>query len=76
MHLLSRLEAVSSFMARWVHNFFHKFRQKIKRRKEALQALANCEDEAFVNEYFLVKSELDKLLEHEEAYWQQRAKKF
>lgn len=28
MHLLSRLESVSSFMAKWGLNFFHKFREK------------------------------------------------
>lgn len=76
MHLLPRLELVTSFMAKWGRNFFHKFREKIKSKKEVLQALANCDDQTSVNEFFQVKSELDKLLEHEEAYWQQRAKRF
>ncbi|KAJ9535902.1 hypothetical protein OSB04_un000943 [Centaurea solstitialis] len=32
-HLLSRLISVSSFMSKWGRNFFHKFRDKIKKTK-------------------------------------------
>lgn len=75
-HLIPRLEYVSSFMAKWGRNFFHKFMDKIKKRKEILSKLVDCTDEISVKEYLMEKLNLDKLLEHEEAYWKQRANKF
>lgn len=37
-NILPKLISVSSFMARWGRNFFYKFRDKIKKHKEALQS--------------------------------------
>ncbi|KAL8118773.1 hypothetical protein AgCh_016324 [Apium graveolens] len=75
-HLLPRLESISSFMAKWGRNFFHKFRDKIKEKKDILNNLVNCTDETSVKEYRMEKLSLDKLLEHEEAYWKQRQRHF
>lgn len=74
-HLLPKLDSISSFMAKWGHNFFHKFRDKIK-KKEFLNMLVKCTNEASINEYLVERLNLEKLLEYEEFYWQQRAKKF
>ena len=63
-------------MARGVRKFFHKFRDKIKKMKEVLQSLVNCEDDLSVKEYFVEKNKLDRLLEQEEVYLKQRAKQF
>lgn len=46
--LLSKQISVSSFMEKWDKNFFHKFRDKIKKQKEVLNALVNRADEVGV----------------------------
>lgn len=75
-HILPKLISVSSFMARWGRNFFHKFRDKIKIQKEVLTRLVDRTDEAGVKLYFEEKNKLNDLLFHEEIYWKQRAKTF
>lgn len=74
--LLPKLISVSSFMAKWGRNFFHKFRDKVKKQKEILNALVNRSDEEGIRCYFTEKNRLDVLLKDEEFYWQQRAKAF
>lgn len=76
VHLLPKLLTISSFMAKWGRNFFHKFRDKIKKQKVVLDALVNRSDEAGVKSYFDEKRKLEELLLHEELYWKQRAKTF
>lgn len=73
--LLPKLIYVSSFMAKWGRNFFHKFRDKFKKQKEVLNALVNKADDAGIRSYFFEKDRLDEL-KQEETYWQQRAKSF
>lgn len=73
---LPKLISVSSFMARWGRNFFHKFREKIKKHKETLASLVDCTDEVSVQAYMEENSRLNELLLHEEVYWKQRAKMF
>lgn len=63
-------------MSKWGLNFFHKFREKIKKQKCVVDALVNCEDELSIHRYFEEKKNLDDLLVHEEEYWWQRAKTF
>lgn len=75
-HLLPRLISVSSFMAKWGRQFFHKFREKVKAQKEVVNRLVDCVDDASVKCYFEEKEKLHQLLLHEEAYWKQRAKIF
>lgn len=53
--LLPKLISVSSFMAKWVRNFFHKFRDKVKKQKEILNALVNRSDEEGIRCYFTEK---------------------
>ena len=76
IHLLPKLISVSSFMARWGRNFFHKFRDKVKTQKEIVSSLSDRVDSVGVEQYFAEKEELNKLLLHEELYWKQRAKNF
>lgn len=73
-HLLPKLFAVSSFMARWGKSFFHKFREKLKLHKLNLSRLVDCTDEASVQEYLRERDKLNELLLQEEIYWKQRAK--
>lgn len=75
-YILPKLLSVSSFMARWGRNFFHKFRDKVKKQKELLSNLVNRVDVAGVQSYFEEKERLNELLLHEEVYWKQRAKVF
>lgn len=75
-HILPKLISVSSFMARWGRNFFHKFRDKIKKHKEALSKLVDRTDAAGMNLYFAEREKLDELLRHEEVYWKHREKPF
>lgn len=75
-HILSKLMAVSSFMARWGRNFFHKFRDKTAIHKVALQLLVDRTDSNRLKEYYEEKNKLDELTLHEEVYWKQRAKTF
>lgn len=74
--LLPKLLSVSSFMAKWGRNFFHKFRDKVKKKKELLNILVDRTDEKGIRSYFNVQNQLDELLKQEEVYWQQRAKAF
>lgn len=76
MHMLPKLLSVFSFMAKWGRNFFHKFRDKVKKQKEVLSALINRIDENGIRQYFAEKSKMDEILFHEELYWRQRAKSF
>ncbi|KAL8092290.1 hypothetical protein AgCh_034546 [Apium graveolens] len=75
-HILPNLLSVSSFMARWGRNFFHKFRDKVKKQRELLTKLGNRIDSGGVKMYFEEKEKLNELLLHEEIYWKQRAKVF
>lgn len=68
IHLLPNLISVSSFMSKWGRNFFHKFRDKIKRQKSVVDSLVNCYDEESVRRYFEEKNKLDDLMVHEEDY--------
>lgn len=74
--LLPKLISVSSFMAKWGRNFFHKFRDKVKKQKDILDKLINRNDQIGVGLYFEEKDRLDDLMKQEEVYWQQRAKAF
>lgn len=74
--MLPKLLSVSSFMVKWGRNFFHKFRDKVKKLKEAINSLKDRSDEQGVKQYFEEKNKLDDLLYHEELYWKQRAKSF
>ncbi|XP_074323028.1 uncharacterized protein LOC141659976 [Apium graveolens] len=76
MHMLPKLLSASSFLAKWGRNFFHKFRDKVKKQKEALDMLKDRIDDVGIQQYFAEKSKLDDLLFHEEQYWRQRAKSF
>ncbi|KAL8093230.1 hypothetical protein AgCh_035211 [Apium graveolens] len=75
-HILPKLISVSSFMSKWGRNFYHKFRDKVKRQKEILNALKDREDEEGIKSYFEEREKLNEFLEHEESYWKQRAKIF
>lgn len=76
MQMLLKLLSVSSFMAKWGRNFFHKFRDKVKLLKENIALLVNRTDDIGIKQYFEEKNKLDELLYHEELYWKQRAKSF
>lgn len=56
--------------------FFHKFRDKVKRQKEVLTNLVNRTDTVGVELYFSEKVKLQELFLHEESYWKQRAKNY
>lgn len=75
-HLMPKLLSVSSFLAKWGRNFFHIFRDKVKKQKKIIDNLVNKTDEASIQLYFEERSKLDDLLRHEELYWKQRAKSF
>lgn len=75
-HLLSKLISMSSFMARWERRFFHKFREKVIKQKEVLDALKNREDDDEIQSYFDEKAKMEELLLHEEIYWKQHEKTF
>lgn len=63
-------------MARWGRNFFHKFRDKIKKQKDVLNLYVNRDDEEGVERYFEEKECLQDIMKHEETYWKQRSKAF
>lgn len=75
-HILPKLLSVPNFMARRGRNFFHKFRDKVKKQKDVISKLVNRIDIAGVKLYFEEKEKLHELLIHEEIYWKQRAKVF
>ncbi|KAL8133792.1 hypothetical protein AgCh_009018 [Apium graveolens] len=75
-NIIPKLLSVSSFMAKWGRNVFHKFCDKIRRQKELLESLVNRVDNAGVEAYFEEKERLNELLLHEEIYWKQMAKTF
>lgn len=76
VNILPKLISVSSFMARWGRNFFHKFRDKVKKQKEIVARFSNRTDMPGVEQYFIEKERLNVLLLHEETYWKQRAKNY
>ncbi|XP_074352252.1 uncharacterized protein LOC141691411 [Apium graveolens] len=76
IHLLPKLILVSSFMAKWGRQFFHKFREKVKNKKALIDALVKREDKEGIKMYVIEKEMLHELLTHEESYWRQRAKTF
>ncbi|XP_074356664.1 uncharacterized protein LOC141696420 [Apium graveolens] len=43
-NIIPKLVSVSGFMARWGRNFFHKFREKIKKQKEVVAKLVDQDD--------------------------------
>lgn len=51
IHLLPKLINVSSFMARWGRNFFHKFREKVKKQKDIIANLVDCTNDLIVKMY-------------------------
>lgn len=73
---LSKLLDLSTFMGKWGHRFFNKFREKIMQQKEILARYEDCADAEQTKKYFEEKSRLEELLIHEEIYWKQRAKSF
>lgn len=56
--------------------FFHKFREKVKKQKVVIDELVNGTDEESIKLYFEEQKKLHDLLIHEESYWKQRAKAF
>ncbi|XP_074373470.1 uncharacterized protein LOC141713795 [Apium graveolens] len=76
VNIIPKLVSVSSFMARWGRNFFHKFRDKIRRQNEVIRLLVDRVDEDGISNYFMKKEKLNDLLCYEEVYWKQRAKNF
>lgn len=61
-------------MAKWGLNFFHKFREKVKHKKRAIDEVINRTDAEGVAKYFEEKEKLNDLLQQEEIYWKKRAK--
>lgn len=76
IHLLPKLISVSEFMEKWGRCFFHKFREKVIKQKENIDAVKFREDDEGIKLYFTEKSKLEELLIQEESYWKQRAKMF
>lgn len=76
VHLLPKLFEVSSYMARWGRDFFHKFKEKIKEQKSTMERLADKEDSISVQQFLEAKEKLNVLFDQEESYWKQRAKLF
>lgn len=76
MHIMPKFLSMSSFMAKWGNQFFHKFRDKVKNQKEILNRLTYREDEEGIQAYFEKREKLNELLLHQEVYWKQRAKTF
>ncbi|XP_074366501.1 uncharacterized protein LOC141707310 [Apium graveolens] len=68
INILPKLIFVSSFMARWGRNFFHKFRDKIKKQKATISNLVDRTDDVGIAKYFEEKNKLDDLLFQEEVY--------
>lgn len=66
-HILPKLISVTSFMEKWGRNFFHKFFDRVKKKKEEI-SLYDREDEDSVQKYFVTCSELNNLLIHGELY--------
>lgn len=50
INLLPKLLSVSGFMARWGRNFFHKFRDKVRKQKETVSMLVDRVDAAGVEQ--------------------------
>lgn len=73
---IPKLISISSFMAKWGHRFFHKFRDKVRLQKKVIDELVSRTDEEGVSRYFEEKEKLNDLLIQEETYWKQRAKVF
>lgn len=63
-------------MAKWGRNFFHKFRDKVKKQIEEPNDLDNRVDNVGVQNQFKEKECLNDLMKHEEMYWHQREKDF
>lgn len=59
IHVLPKLLSMSSFMAKWGRNFFHKFRDKLKRQKEVPDTLKNRSDDLGIQQYFAEKNKLE-----------------
>lgn len=76
MQLLPKLLAISSYLAKWGRNFFHKFKDKLSKQRKVVLLLASKSDEDSIKRYFVERNKLDELLLHEESYWKQRAKMF
>lgn len=76
IHLLPKLISVSAFMAKWGRTFFHKFRDKLIKQKERIEAVKDRKDDDGIQLCFEEKDKLNDLLYHEELYWKQRAKTF
>lgn len=68
LNILPKLVSVSSFMAKWGHNFFHKFRDKIRKQKEVVNSLVEKTDDESVKKYFAERDKLNDILMHEEIY--------
>lgn len=75
-HILPKLLAISDYMGKWGHKFFHKFRDKVRVQKKIIEGLMNRNDATGITEYFVEKENLHELLLQEETYWKQRAKTF
>lgn len=73
---MPKLSYVSSFMAKWGRNFFHKFRVKIRKQKVVLESFVECDNEENTRRYFEARHQLNELLVHEEVYWKQQANSF
>lgn len=76
IHLLPKLQDVSTFMAKWGKTFFNKFREKVRRQKKIIADLVNRVDAVGVESYLNEVERLNDLLFQEETYWKQRAKLF
>lgn len=74
IHLLPKLLSVTSFMAKWGRNFFHKFRDKVSKQREVVNILCGRSDEDGIKSYFNERDKLNELLLNEEMYWKQRGK--
>lgn len=70
-NILPKLVFVSSFMAHWGRNFFHKFQDKVKKQNEVVALLADRTDLVGVEQYFIEKGKLHEILLDEETYWKQ-----
>lgn len=56
-HLFPKLISVSSFMAKWGRNFFHKFREKVMHQKAAIDTLKNREDDDIIIQMYFDEEE-------------------
>lgn len=57
------------WVVKWGRNFFHKFREKVTKKKQIIDELKNREDDDGIQLYFDEKDKLNELLYHEEVYW-------